>query len=804
MKKIERSTNYFEEMQNVRSALAPPTTPASLVPDVQGPDSALSQAAGGVSSTGEIAGGVPSASTVQSTPSTLSPQQMSALSPQSTSSTSPPSTSKPKSTGGGINWGADILHGVEIAGGIGLLAVPGAGEFGAAAIAQGVAGTIGSKIDIDFEQRYVLGQLIKMAGEVSSEPNSFEHPAPNGLEDMSKILKDLTDKNIPFEDYQKARSIERYNPADKTPRITHHWNGVTHEEAIDALQKSLGDKDIGAWEYGQARGMGATHSELEEVHSLESSLHDYALARSTGASHSEVIEHIKSTRPYHLKGYETSPGDYGVMRASGATHAEAMQVPIEHQFSYGLARTSGATHDEVMHAISKGVNLHDYSHARDLNFSRFPTDYTINNWEFSPYQDMIPIAKEEASKRAMGIRPTGLSHDEAIKLHESGDLPFFKNAQLSEELDANSILNAEKTGLNIGKYVRGLSAAYQTKVRKLREDWRGNQKLREDWRGKPTSQESPKQEPIEEEATKESCETCNHYSSELAKHKETTEKDPTNANKTILDTLTRLKDTHMQSHTKISGVLEPSASDRSKAKQLKSLKKQHQKSRTAGIAEDTENWLSSSIKINPNHTHTRSEITFNYNGPQISAESNGVYKGPLLGHICETCPRIRDLQSQRKKIPTELEHAWHNEHCSCGEHSTNGHKCKNCDKNYYDRYKGYCPGCGSPFVDGKYDHGNPDYEPDESLSGDLAIADHMMNSPEIGSVWSHAHGYCEECCNPEMNPLQVVMPGTKTPQTTERLPENYCPNCGTHTGEGVSCPKCPLSTQCSCKGGSAY
>ena len=134
-------------MQNVHSAFAPPTTPASLVPDVQGPDSALSQAAGGVSSTGEIAGGVPSASTVQSTPSTLSPQQMSALSPQSTSSTPPPSTSKPKSTGGGINWGADILHGLEIGGGALLMGVPGAEGFGAAAVAQGVAGTVGSKTE---------------------------------------------------------------------------------------------------------------------------------------------------------------------------------------------------------------------------------------------------------------------------------------------------------------------------------------------------------------------------------------------------------------------------------------------------------------------------------------------------------------------------------------------------------------------------------------------------------------------------------------------------------------------------------
>ena len=235
------------------------------------------------------------------------------------------------------------------------------------------------------------------------------------------------------------------------------------------------------------------------------------------------------------------------MRASGATHAEAMQVPIKHQLNYAMGRTSGATHDEIMHAISKGVNLRDYSHARDLNLSRISNSYKGFHVD-ADFQSMAEAVKEEANKRAIGIKPTGFSHDEAMKFHESGDLANFESAQFSGELDANAILNAEKTGLNVGKYVRGLSAAYQTKL----------QKLREEWRGESPKQESPKQEPIKEEATKESCETCNHYSSELAKHKKTTEQDPSKMNKILLDRLTNLKDTHMQTHTKTTGILDPS------------------------------------------------------------------------------------------------------------------------------------------------------------------------------------------------------------------------------------------------------
>ena len=369
---------------------------------------------------------------------------------------------------------------------------------------------------------------------------------------MSRILKDLSDKNITFEDYQRARSTSRF----RLPRnnwedwVTHHWNGVTHEEAMDALQKGLGEhpkyKGYGSHEYGKARAMGVTHSELEEVHSLGESLGDYASARASGASHSEVIEHIKSTRPHFLENSngrvwfgETSPGNYGLMRASGASHAEAMQVPIKHQLNYGLARSSGASHPEIMHAISKDVDLYHYAHARDLNFSEHTGPHGSRFGDDSAFEDMSSHAKTLSNERAMGIKPTGFSHDEAMKFHESGDLPFFEEAQRSGELDAGAMLNAEKTGLNVGRYVRGLSAAYQTR----RQEWWDS------WGEESPKQESPKQEPTKEEVPKESCETCGHYDSELAKHKETTEKNPSNINKILLDRLTNLKNTHMQNHT---------------------------------------------------------------------------------------------------------------------------------------------------------------------------------------------------------------------------------------------------------------
>lgn len=403
-----------------------------------------------------------------------------------------------------------------------------------------------------FAERYILSKL--KTSEISFEPKSFEHPAPNGLEEMSRILKDLSDKNIPFEDYQRARSTSRFiKPIEAIIRgesFTHHWNGVTHEEAMDALQKGLGQlpeykyKGLGSYSYGKARAMGVTHSELEEVHSLGENLVDYASARASGASHSEVIEHIKSTRPHFLengRGWfgETSPGNYGLMRASGASHAEAMQVPIKHQLNYGLARSSGASHPEIMHAISKDVDLYHYAHARDLNFSEHTGPHGTRFGDDSGFEDMSSHAKTLSNERAMGIKPTGFSHDEAMKFHESGDLPFFEEAQRSGELDAGAMLNAEKTGLNVGRYVRGLSAAYQTQ----------RQKWWNDLGGESPKQESPKQEPTKEEVPKESCETCGHYDSELAKHKETTEKNPSNINKILLDRLTNLKNTHMQNHT---------------------------------------------------------------------------------------------------------------------------------------------------------------------------------------------------------------------------------------------------------------
>ena len=55
---------------------------------------------------------------------------------------------------------------------------------------------------MNFAERYIFSKL--KTSEISFEPKSFEHPAPNGLEEMSRILKDLSDKNITFEDYQEV------------------------------------------------------------------------------------------------------------------------------------------------------------------------------------------------------------------------------------------------------------------------------------------------------------------------------------------------------------------------------------------------------------------------------------------------------------------------------------------------------------------------------------------------------------------------------------------------------------------------
>jgi len=80
----------------------------------------------------------------QYTPSIQQLQQQDAANTPAPTTPTPKPKTPAKPSGGGINWLGDIVHGVEIAGGIGLLAVPGAEGFGAAAIAQGVGGVIGT------------------------------------------------------------------------------------------------------------------------------------------------------------------------------------------------------------------------------------------------------------------------------------------------------------------------------------------------------------------------------------------------------------------------------------------------------------------------------------------------------------------------------------------------------------------------------------------------------------------------------------------------------------------------------------